>query len=385
MNSPDLSFSKLDFSRAPFLVIWELTQACDLVCRHCRASAMPERCPGELTTAEGYQLLQEIRTMGTPVVVLSGGDPLKRPDLPDLVRYGTDVGLRMATIPAATARITPELFHTLTVAGLAQIAFSLDASSEALHDGFRQVPGTYHTTLQAIEWAHQVGLPVQINTTYSRFNLSDADAMIELVRKLGIVFWEVFVLVPIGRGKELEGLTAEECETLLEKLYDCATRSRFLLKVTEAPHYRRVAMQHRAASPHTVRADAGSAIPAQLAGGVGPSEAFGRKAKGINAAKGFCFVSHTGEVFPSGFLPISVGNVRSSCLASLYRDSPLFRMLRDPDRLKGRCGRCEFREICGGSRSRAYALTGDVLGEDPTCLYNPQRQISLSALAQQGG
>ncbi len=377
MKSPDLSFSKLDFSCTPFLVIWELTQACDLVCRHCRASAMPERCSEELTKAEGCRLLEEIEAMGTPVVVFSGGDPLKRPDLPELIRYGTDLGLRMATIPAATARITPEVLATLKVAGLAQIAFSLDGSSEALHDGFRQVPGTYRTTLQAIQWSHQAGFPVQINTTYSRYNLSDVDAMIELVPWLNIVFWEVFVLVPVGRGKELEGLTAEECEGLLTKLYHCATRSRFLLKVTEAPHYRRVVMQNRAASPHIVDADAGSAIPAQLAGGMGPIHAFGRKAKGINAAKGFCFVSHTGEVYPSGFLPIPVGNVRTLPLAALYRDSDLFRKLRDPEGLKGRCGRCEFREICGGSRSRAYALTGDPLAEDPACLYEPhQRQFS---------
>jgi radical SAM protein len=373
MNFPDLSFSKLDFSSAPFLVIWELTQACDLVCRHCRASAMPERCPGELTTSEGIRLLDEIQAMGTPVVVLSGGDPLKRPDLCELIRHGAEIGVRVATIPAATARITPGLLVELKAAGLSQIAFSLDASTEALHDGFRQVPGTYRTTLRAIQWAKEAGLPVQINTTYSRFNLSDANAMIDLVSRLGIVFWEVFVLVPIGRGKELDGLSAEECEDLLIKLYECSTRSRFLVKVTEAPHYRRVVLQRRAALPHAVGAETASAIPAQLAGGMSPAKAFGRQAKGINAAKGFCFVSHTGEVYPSGFLPISAGNVRTCSLAALYRDSPLFRTLRNPDLLKGRCGRCEFRDVCGGSRSRAYALTGDVLAEDPTCLYTPAR------------
>lgn len=372
MNSPDISFSKLDFSQTPFLVIWEMTQACDLVCRHCRASAMPERCPDELTTTEGFELLEKIQAMGTPVVVLSGGDPLKRLDLLELIRYGTSIGLRMATIPAATARITPELLDDLKRAGLAQIAFSLDGSTEALHDGFRQVPGTYRTTLQAIEWAKQVGIPVQINTTYSWLNLSNADAMMDLVGQLGIVFWEVFVLVPMGRGKELESIAAEECEHLLTKLYYYSTRSRFLIKVTEAPHYRRVVMQHRAVSPHTELVDAGSAIPAQLAGGMKPAQAFGRKAKGINAGKGFCFVSHTGEVFPSGFLPISAGNVRSSSLASLYRESELFRSLRDSQNLKGRCGRCEFRDICGGSRSRAYALTGDMMAEDPACVYESQ-------------
>lgn len=374
MKSPDLSFSKLDFSQTPFLVIWELTQACDLVCRHCRASAMPERCSDELTTAEGQRLLEEVRDMGTPVVVLSGGDPLKRPDLLELVAHGAKLGLRMATIPAATARISPGLLSCLKQAGLAQIAFSLDGSTEALHDGFRQVPGTYRTTLKAIEWAHNVGLPVQINTTYSRYNIADADAMMEMVSWLGIVFWEVFVLVPIGRGSELEGVTAEECEQLLTKLYHQSTRSRFLLKVTEAPHYRRIILQHRATSPHTVSDMAGSAIPTQLGGGMIPSQSFGQKAKGINAGKGFCFVSHAGEVYPSGFLPISAGNVRSASLTALYRESELFQSIRDPQKLKGRCGRCEFRDICGGSRSRAYAFTGDMFAEDPICLYEPPGQ-----------
>ncbi len=373
VNSPDLSFTKIDFSTTPFLVIWELTQACDLVCRHCRASAVPERCPEEVDTTEGFRLLESIRAMGTPVVVLSGGDPLMRPDLVKLVRHGADLGLRMATIPAATARITPKVLAELKAAGLAQIAFSLDASTEELHDGFRQVPGTYRITMQAIEWAHQAGLPVQINTTYSRYNLSDVDAMIDLVSRLGIVFWEVFILVPIGRGKELEGLSAEECEELLLKLYECSTRAKFLLKVTEGLHYRRIILQHGAPSTHPVTGgDGGSAIPAQLAGNMGAKESFGRKAKGINAGKGFCFVSHTGEVYPSGFLPMSAGNVRTSPLASLYKDSELFQKLRDPNQLKGRCGRCEFRDICGGSRSRAFALTGDLFAEDPSCLYNPE-------------
>ena len=371
MKTPDLSFSKLDFSLTPFLVIWELTQACDLVCRHCRASANPERCSEELTTDEGKMLLDAVKAMGTPVVVLSGGDPLKRPDLISLIAYGASIGLRMATIPAATERITPAILIQLKEAGLAQIAFSLDASTEALHDGFRQVPGTYKTTIQAISWAQEAGLPVQINTAYSRYNYSDLDAMITLVQNLGIVFWEVFMLVPVGRGSELMGLSAEEAESLLTRLYECAERSKFLLKVTEAPHYRRIVMAHGGGASHHPGQDSGSAIPAQLAGGMRPSAAFGRKAKGINAGKGFCFVSHTGEVYPSGFLPKSAGNIRNTSLASLYRDSELFLSLRDPSLLKGRCGRCEYRDVCGGSRSRAYAMTGDLFAEDPACLYQP--------------
>lgn len=372
MKPPDLSFSKLDFSQTPFLVIWELTQACDLACRHCRASAIPERCPGEISTQEGKQLLKSIHEMGTPVVVLSGGDPLMRPDLIELVSFGKQLGLRMATIPAATNRIAPQLLSDLKRAGLSQIAFSLDASTEVLHDGFRQVPGTYKITRQAIEWAKEAGLPVQVNTAYSRYNLRDAEAMIALVQQLGIVFWEVFILVPVGRGIGLDGLSAEECEALLEKLYHCASGSKFLLKVTEAPHYRRILMQQIQARPAHPARDSGSAIPAQLAGGMSASASFGQKAKGINAAKGFCFVSHTGDVYPSGFLPVSAGNVRATPLATLYRESELFRQLRDPDRLKGRCGMCDYRDVCGGSRSRAYALTGDLFAEDPYCLYQPK-------------
>lgn len=372
MKTPDLSFSKLDFSRTPFLVIWELTQACNLVCRHCRASANPERCSEELTTGEGKKLLEDIHAMGTPVVVLSGGDPLKRPDLTALIAHGAAQGLRMATIPAATDAITPEVLTELKDAGLSQIAFSLDASTATLHDGFRQVNGTYRTTMQAIKWAQEAGLPVQINTTYSRYNLADVEAMIDLVSQLGIVFWEVFLLVPVGRGAELEGITAEECETLLCRLHDCAKQSKFLLKVTEAPHYRRIIMQRRTTSPTHIGEDSGSAIPAQLSGGMRPSHAFGKKAKGINAAKGFCFVSHTGEVYPSGFLPFNAGNIRTTPIDVLYRESEIFRRLRDPEQLKGRCGICEYRDICGGSRSRAYALTGDILAEDPACLYQPQ-------------
>ncbi|MFQ5598830.1 MAG: TIGR04053 family radical SAM/SPASM domain-containing protein [Nitrospiria bacterium] len=371
MKTPDLSFSKLDFSKTPFLTIWEMTQACDLVCRHCRASAIPERCPGELTTEEGKNLLNAVHAMGTPVVVLSGGDPLMRPDLIELISHGKRLGLRMATIPAATDRISAPLFSDLKQAGLSQIAFSLDGSSEALHDGFRQVPGTYRQTLQAISWAQEAGLPVQINTTYSRYNLSDLDAMINFVGGLGIVFWEVFLLVPVGRGKALEGLSAAETEVLLTKLYECASRSRFLLKVTEAPHYRRIVMQHREPSRRNTVDASGSSIPAQLAGGMRPSAAFGRKEKGINAAKGFCFVSHTGEVYPSGFLPIPAGNIRKTPLRDLYRESDLFNQLRDTNLLKGRCGRCEYRDICGGSRSRAYAFSGDLMAEDPACLYQP--------------
>jgi len=242
-----LSFSRLDFATTPFLVIWETTQACPLACQHCRAEAKEARDAGELSTEEGKRLLDQISGMGTPVCVLSGGDPLRRPDLPELVRYGTRIGLRMATIPAASNDLTRDCLAALKDAGLAQVAFSLDGSTAALHDGFRKVPGTYDKTMQAIAWAHELSIPVQINTTFARFNCHDLDDLTALVARLGIVFWEVFSLVAVGRGAVLEPMNAQEHEEFFAKLYRLSQRVSFIIKLTEAPHYRRYVLQQRAA------------------------------------------------------------------------------------------------------------------------------------------
>jgi radical SAM protein len=388
-----MSFRSFDFGRSPFLVIWEVTQACPLACRHCRAEARELRDPGELTTAEGKALLDQVRAMGTPVCVLSGGDPLKRPDLAELVRHGSAAGLRMATIPAASQDLTRERLVELKEAGLAQIAFSLDGPTALKHDTFRQVVGTFDKTMQAVAWAHELELPLQINSTFTRDTFDDADAMIALVRALGIVFWEVFSLVPTGRGEALAPMTAEQHEALFEKLDSLSKEVRFIIKVTEAPHYRRFVLERRAVEhtqqaqtspaadrPHIRpirRSAAASAIPAQLSREMSTGDSFGQRQKGINAGKGFCFVSHMGQVFPSGFLPIPVGNVRSAPLAALYRESPLMLELRDASRLGGRCGICEYADVCGGSRARAYAMTGDYLAEDSTCLYQPSHAAAL--------
>jgi radical SAM protein len=373
MAQHPLSFASFDFDETPFLVIWETTQACPLACRHCRAEAEELRDPNELTTDEGRNLLDQIKGMGTPVCVLSGGDPLKRPDLSELVAHGSKIGLRMATIPAASADLTRNKLLALKEAGLAQVAFSLDGSSKAKHDDFRKVEGTFDKTMEAVRWAHELEMPLQINTTFTHDNFSDADEIIALVRTLGIVFWEVFSLVPTGRGVDLTPLSAEEHEALFAKLYALSKEEDFLIKVTEAPHYRRFIMQQREAEggangghPHSR-----SAVPAQLSREMTTHASFGMKAKGINSGKGFVFVSHVGEVFPSGFLPFCAGNVRETPLVDLYRDNEVFRMLRDPSRLTGRCGVCEFADVCGGSRSRAYAVTGDMMAEDPACSYEP--------------
>jgi radical SAM protein len=362
------SFS-VDFAQAPFLVIWETTQACDLACSHCRASAQPQRHPGELTTAEGQDLLAQVADMGTPVFILSGGDPVKRPDLCELIRHGKQLGLRMGTIPAATATLTEDVVRQFKDAGLDQMALSLDFPTAELHDTFRGVQGAFAKTMAAVEWAHRHELPLQINTTLCGRSAPHFEEMVSLVEGLGIVFWEVFFLVPVGRGEALGGLQPEQCESLFEILYRVQKRAPFVLKVTEAPHYRRYVAQHE---NHQPARGAGAALPQLLQRSEGPGHTVGLARRGVNAGNGFAFVSHTGEVFPSGFLPIMAGNVRQQPLAAIYRDSPLFRELRDPDALLGRCGRCEYRTFCAGSRSRAYALTGNYLATDPWCGYEPR-------------
>lgn len=362
----------VDFSQAPFLVIWETTQACALACRHCRASARPGRDPSELSTEEGKRVVRETAAMGTPILIFSGGDPVNRPDLLELISYGKQHGLRTATIPAATDRLTRELVHQLAAAGADQMALSLDFPRAELHDGFRGVPGAFARTMEAVGWAHEARLPLQINTTICAETVPCFEEMAAFVETLGIVFWEVFFLVPMGRGSVLQGLEPLQCEKLFAIIHRIQKKGTFIVKVTEAPHYRRhVAQRERKAAGQSTRPSGAVAMPAVLTTSEGPGHTVGLAPRGVNSGNGFLFVSHQGEIYPSGFLPISVGNVRRTTLADAYRNSDLFQALREPDLLKGRCGRCEFRGICGGSRSRAYGITGDPFESDPWCLYEP--------------
>ena len=364
---------RVDFEQAPFLVIWETTQACDLACRHCRASAQPNRDPRELTTDEAKNLIVAVKEMGTPVFILSGGDPLKRPDLCELIRFGKRIGLRMGTIPAATPTLSQGDIQRLKEAGLDQLAMSLDFPRPELHDEFRCAPGAFQKTMDAIGWAHDLQLPVQINTSLFDGSAAYLTEMAKLVKTLGIVFWEVFFLVPVGRGTEVGGLTGHRCEELFHVLYRTQKDAEFIVKVTEAPHYRRYVAQREWEEADRAPARRAMSMPRQLVRSEGPGHTVGLAPRGVNAGKGFAFVSHTGDVFPSGFLPQSAGNIRTNGIGSIYRGSELFRSLRDPDRLAGRCGRCDFREICGGSRSRAFALRGDYFATDPWCAYEPGR------------
>jgi len=343
------------FAETPFIVFWETTQACDLVCKHCRADARPARDPGELTFAEGVRLLDEVRAMGCPLVVLTGGDPAKRPDLIELVRHGSAIGLRIALTPSATPLVNRALLDRLAEAGLARLAVSLDGASPASHDGFRGVDGSFARTFDILRDARAAGLTTQVNTTVTDLNVDELERIADQLRALEITLWGVFFLVPTGRGETLAVLDPEAAERVLERLVAIARTAPFDVKTTAAPHFRRVLLQHQVKRREIVGIDDG----------------IGRAPRGVNDGQGIVFVSHRGEIYPSGFLPLPCGSFRTDGLAAVYRRHPVFCALRDPDQLGGKCGVCEFRRVCGGSRARAYAVTGDLFAEEPACAYRP--------------
>ena len=355
----------VDFDVAPLLVIWEVTRACELACRHCRADAINRRHPDELNLEEGKALLSEIKKMGTPIVVLTGGDPIQREDLEDLIAHGKSEGLRMGTIPAGTPRLTLERIRSLKKAGIDQVAFSIDGPTAEKHDAFRRVEGSFAMTLQGARWAREENIPLQINTVFSKWNFDDFEALAELVDSLGIVFWEVFFLVPTGRGSVLKGCTAEQFEALFEKLHRLSQRASFVVKVTEAQHYRRYALERKEEAHPGLSHHPG--VAREMKADSHPARAIGTSSRVVNAGNGFCFVDHVGQICPSGFLPIVAGDVRKDAITEVYRHASMFRELRNPILLKGKCGRCEYREVCGGSRSRAHAVYGDYLAEEPYC------------------
>lgn len=336
----------LDFGQSPLVVLWELTRACDLVCKHCRALAAPFADPRQLSTAACFKVLRQIREF-TPdnnlFIVLTGGDPFMRTDLEEIVAYASSLNLRTTLTPSATERVHLCRLARLKTLGLSRVAVSIDGATATTHDGFRGVDGTFEKSKAILAQCRELGFETQINTTLTRFNLHEFDAIMALCSQLEVALWSVFFLVPTGRGEVQDALSAIEMEWIFKKMADVAKAKPFAIKSTAAPQYRRVCAQHH--------------LP---------------NAVGVNDGNGLMFISHTGEVYPSGFLPHSAGNVRDDHVVSLYRHSPLFTQLRDPFLLKGKCGACEFKKICGGSRARAYALFGDYLASDPFCLYVPK-------------
>lgn len=348
------------YRATPSVVIWEPTRACDLTCLHCRAAAQPRRSALELTTEEGFRLIDQIADIGPELFVISGGDPLKRADIYNFVEYAEARGLITSLNVSPTALLNDDAITELKARGLARLAISLDGSTAAIHDGIRGVDGSYDATVRAIRTATRLGIPVEVDTALTRETLPDIDPMTDLVDSLGAVAWNVFFPVPLGPDRTDGLMSAEETEAAFERLYENWLRVDFQIEPVEAPHYRRYVLQREAEQ-------SGRAVPA--------ISKRGKAARGVAAV---VFISHLGDVCASGFLPLSAGNIRRTPLATIYRESPLFSNIRDTETLKGRCGICEYREICGGSRARAYALTGDLMAEDPLCVWEPEARGMVS-------
>lgn len=359
-----------DVGERPMITIWEVTRACALVCRHCRADAQTRAHPRQLSTEAGKALLDDIAGFGKPfpIVVLTGGDPFERPDLPELVRHGTSLGLHIALSPSVTPRLTPDVLAELREAGAKAVSLSLDGACAATHDTFRGVPGVYDDTITAAKWVREAGFRLQINTTVTRDNVLELPEVLQTVLDFETSLWSVFFLVPTGRGSSLKALRAHETEDVLNWMHDVSDL--VAVKATEAPHYRRVAIERA----RGVRPELGdlyaqlTAATARVRAGRAGKERRPRPPIDVNSGRGFAFIDHLGDVYPSGFLPMKCGNVVEQSFRDIYSTSPVLRSLRDPAGFHGACGTCEFAEVCGGSRSHAYAVTGDLLASDPSCV-----------------
>jgi radical SAM protein len=366
----DQRMARADFSMAPFTIAWEVTHACAYACVHCRADAQHKPSPDELTREEGFRLIDRLAEFGSPILVFTGGDPLMRRDLFDLVAYATQKGLRCSLTPTATALPTQARLQKARDAGIKRIALSLDAPRKEVHDDFRQVEGSWERTLRILYNAQAVGLSAQVNTTVSRFNLELLPEMVPFIESVQAVQWSLFFLVPTGRAQKDWMISPEQHECVFNWLYDLSKTAPFDIKATAAPMYRRVAIERKKAEIDPSDAATGTKLAFQGAG-FQYTDGLNRPVRGVNDGNGFLFISHRGEIMPSGFLPISAGNVRQADVVQVYREHPLFLDLRDPARLKGKCSICRYRDVCGGQRGRAYGLTGDYLESDPACVYRP--------------
>lgn len=344
------------FDERPFLVFWEITRACALACKHCRAEAQPHRHPQELNREESSRLIRQLAELKPPMLILTVGDPLMRTDCLDLVREATAAGLHVGLSPSATARLMNSDFAEIKAAGVERVSLSLDGATRATHDAFRGLAGTFDRTIAAVHRAHAVDLSVQINTTLTRGNLREYEAFKKLMFELKPAMWSVFLLVPTGRASINDLPDPQDIESIFRDMASLVGKAPFAIKTTEGHHFRRVVIQ-------SLGARAGKQRPGM------------RSPLGIRDGRGVMFISHTGVVSPSGFLPFDCGNVREEHPSDIYRKHPLFVSLRDNDALGGKCGRCEFRAVCGGSRARAYGMTGDPFAEDTACSYQPRQTL----------
>lgn len=373
----------MDFNQRPFTVVWETTRACDLACLHCRAEAIRERNRRELTFQEAKGLVHYIKEFGCPypILVLTGGDPAKRPDIYDIIAYATREGLRVAMTPSATPLVTRAAIKKLSEAGLVRLALSLDGKNSKTHDTFRGVEGSFHHTLRILDWCREFNLETQIHTTVTRHLLDDLPEIAEMIGRLGIKLWALFFLIAVGRAARPEmrrlNISAYQFESLFHWLYELNQSAPYDVTPREGYHYRRVLLQRRA---EDLNIPVEQLLDEVMKNPLTPSDLMPstkaprilRAPLGVSDGRGIVFVSHTGNVQPSGFLNLIGGNIRSDSLVEIYRNSPLFLRLRDTSQIRGKCGACEFRFICGGSRARAYAITGDPMRSDPYCIYRPK-------------
>jgi radical SAM protein with 4Fe4S-binding SPASM domain len=346
------------------VVMWELTRACKLACAHCPIGAQPRRSPLELSTYEAYKTIDQIVSLNPEELIITGGDPLERPDIYQLVDYARRRGLLPSLTVSATPSLTGAAIGKLKRNGLDRLVISLDSSAPDRHDVTRGISGQFGSTLLAIRWARTAELPVEINTLLGPGNAADLHTIAELLGDVDVYRWNIYFLVPVGNSKKVEALSGEEVESLFERIYELSGRVPFPIRTFEAPHYRRFVLQKAVEKRQKSIEDYFDAAREGLKIGDDTS----REAVAVN---NFLYISHTGEVSISPFLPLTAGNVRYQPLSTVYRYGELFGAVRDEVNLKGKCGKCEFRTVCGGSRARAFALTGDLFGSDPLCSYQP--------------
>ena len=353
-----------DGSPACRLIAWEVTRSCNLACKHCRGEAHPEPYPGELSTAEAKALIDTFTQVGNPIIIFTGGDPMIRPDVYELVAYAHSKGLPCAFSPNGTL-ITPETAKKIKDAGVNRCSISIDGADAASHDSFRGVPGAFEASMRGIEYLKAAGVPFQINTTVTRNNLTSFKEIFELCERIGAAAWHIFLLVPMGRAAGLadQVITAQEYEDVLHWLYDFRKTTKMHLKATCAPHYYRI-MRQRA------KEEGVSVTP----------ENFGMDAltRGCLGGTGFCFISHVGQVQPCGYLELDCGNVRETPFPRIWRESKHFLQFRDQSCYSGKCGECEYHKVCGGCRARAHSMDGDHMGEEPLCTYIPAKMRNKS-------
>jgi AdoMet-dependent heme synthase len=362
--SPTINPRSCNFSQNPMLVYWEMTQACTLACKHCRAEAMPRAHPLELTPIESMGLLCQVAAFGDPLphLILTGGDPLSRKDLFRVIDDARALGLAVSITPSATPALTAEALGLLKAHGIQSLGLSLDGCSAARHDAIRAIPGCFDRTIDVASEAGRLGLPIQVNTLVAQETADDLPAIYELLKTFPVMRWSLFFLISVGRGRALQEVSPEQGEEIMNWILDLLPGAPFAVKTTEAPSYRRLALNRMHASGMTSAEIRRSSV---------------YKGFDIRDGHGIVFVSNQGDIYPSGFLPLRCGNVRTSSLADVYRQAPLFQALHSPEQFRGKCGECEFSHICGGSRARAFAYTGNPLASDPFCLHQPSASLRV--------